>query len=253
LADQSNPSFAAILRSLWDGVVKVVRFRFLFLLGGLGVFVAIGRAQLGWAADNPVLLEALDALSAILILPVDIAIYRLLILDDASANSWASSAPRMQRMVGWAIVMWILVTIPSYLTNLTPSVAANTVATIVVTVIVVVLMVRLAILLPAIAVDAPGASLANVWADTGGRFWLILKTYLIAILPVLALVVVDGMITDRIGVSDRLGNLGDSTLEFLVTLMFVVASARLFDWAGHQVKGLPASPAQLAGQTPPAG
>jgi hypothetical protein len=52
-----------------------------------------------------------------------------------------------------------------------------------------------------------------------------------------------------------LGSFRDSSIEFLATAVIAVAEARLFDWIGHRVKGLPAEPgpAQLAGQPPPVG
>jgi len=249
----SNPSVGVILRSVWDGIVEVVRSRLLYLLGGFLIFVSIGKAQSGWAADNTALQLALDALQDILIIPVVIEIYRSLILREAAVNAWANSPPRMWRMIGWTLVLWLLKTVPFYLSNLSPSAIANVIATVAAVMVVIVLLVRFAILFPAIAVDAPGASLGNVWADTSGRTWLIVKTYLIWYLPLLAIVVVAGLITDRVTVSDRLGTLGDNALEFLATIVLTVASARLFDWIGHQVKGLPAGAAQSAEQASSAG
>lgn len=250
----SNLSFGAIFRSVWGGIVDVFRSRFFFLIGGVGAFLAIGRAQSGWAADNAALQVALDALQTILFVPIEIVIYRLLILGETSdSKAWASSPPRMLRMVGWSLVLWALAGLPPYMSNLTPSTAVNVVATTAVAVAVIVLVVRTAILFPAIAVDAPGASLGNVWADTKGRTWLILKTSLIVLLPLVAIVAVATVISDSVSVSARLGSLGDSSLEFLANVVLTVALARLFDWIGHQVKGLPADSAQLAGQAPSAG
>ena len=237
-------------------MVEVFRSRFLFLLGGFLVYLAVGRAQSGWTADNAAFQLALDALQDILIIPVEIEIYRLLILREAPVNAWANSPPRMLRMVGWTILLWALKSLPPYLSNFTTSQVANIIATIAVVVLIIVLLVRFAILFPAIAVDAPGASLGNVWADTKGRIWLIVKTYLIWYLPLLAIVVVAGLISDRVNVPDRLSTLGDNVLEFLATMVLTVASARLFDWIGRRVKGLPAGPAdsvQLAKDTPPVG
>ena len=116
----SNLSFGTIFRSVWDGIVEVVVGLRFFLLGGFLVFVAVGKMQSG--VDNPVLREAVDALQAILFLPVEIAIYRLLIFGEASAStSWANSPPRMWRMVGWTLALWALASVPTYLSNLTQS------------------------------------------------------------------------------------------------------------------------------------
>jgi hypothetical protein len=48
---------------------------------------------------------------------------------------------------------------------------------------------RLTIFLPAIAVDAPGASARNVFADTGGHAWLIVKAYFVTVLPFILLII----------------------------------------------------------------
>jgi hypothetical protein len=133
---------------------------------------------------------------------VDLAGFARAKVDLTTSKTWANSPPRMWRMVGWTIALWTLMTLPSYLMKLTSFEAANLIATIAVGVVALVLLVRLAILLPAIAVDAPGASPGNVFADTNGRTWLILKTYLIVLLPLMAVVVVAGLISDGLGVPD---------------------------------------------------
>ena len=110
------------------------------------------------------------------------------------------------------------------------------------TAIVVVVLVRLAILFPAIAVDAPGASLRNVMADTKARSWLILKSFFIVLLPVLAGLLAVGLISEL----DDLPNWWsaariafDSPLELLATVLAAATASRLYGWIGHQVKGVP--------------
>jgi hypothetical protein len=153
-------------------------------------------------------------------------------------------------------LLWALVTLPPYLPGLiTTSEGADAIATIVTVVVVIIILMRIPVLFPAIAVDASGASLRNVLADTKGRSWLILKTYLIALLPLLAAIVVVGLTSDYAGLPAWGEVVRDSAFEFLATMVIAVAAARLFDWIGHRVKGLPAEPgsAPLAGQPPPVG
>lgn len=90
-------------------------------------------------------------------------------------------------------------------------------------------------------------------ADTSRQTWLILKSYLTALLPLLAVVIVVGLISDRVGVRGGLETARDNSLEFLANVAFAVVASRLFDWIGHQVKGLPAGPAQSAEQPSSAG
>ena len=101
---------------------------------------------------------------------------------------------------------------------------------------------RLAILFPAIAVDAPGASLRHVLADTKARSWLILKSFFIVLLPVLAGLLAVGLISDLDDLPSwwsaaRIAF--DSPLEFLATVLAAATASRLFGWIGHQVKGVP--------------
>ena len=138
---------------------------------------------------------------------------------------------------------------------ITDSEGADAIATIVTAVVVIIILLRMAILFPAIAVDAPGATLRNAIADTKGQIWLIVKTLLMVLLPLLAVVAAVGLTSDYAGLPASWEAAKDSVLEFLATMALAVAAARLFDWIGHQVKGLPAEPgsAPLAGQSPPVG
>ena len=76
--------------------------------------------------------EGLDAIKTILILPLEIAIYRLLILREATSGyDFAIFAPRFRRLLGWTLVLWALITLPPYLPGLiTPSEDAVSIATI---------------------------------------------------------------------------------------------------------------------------
>jgi hypothetical protein len=104
------------------------------------------------------------------VLPFEIAIFRLLILDEAAPGyDFAISAVRFKRMLGWTFVFWAIGNVPFYLPKaVAASEAAQVVVTIPLILIFTVVMLRTVILLPAIAVDAPGASIRNVLADTRG-------------------------------------------------------------------------------------
>jgi hypothetical protein len=261
LATQPDVTSGTISRSVWNGARDVfVRLRIPSLVG-FSIYLVVGI--LGFVApviaDSAVLREGLDAIKTILLLPLEIAIYRLLILGEASSGyDFAIFAPRFQRLLGWTVVLWALIALPPYLTGLittsddadATATAADlviVVATIAIVVVVIVLLLRMVILFPAIAVDASGASLRNAWADTKGRSWLIVKSFLIALLPVLAGLLTVGLISD-------FGDLPawwsavriafDSPLEFLMTVLAAVTASRLFDWIGHQVRGVPSDAAR---------
>ena len=256
MATQPDVSSGTIFRSVWNGARDVfVQLRIPCLIGFL-IYLVVGILGVvaPVIADNAVLKEGLDAIKTILLLPLEIAVYRLLILGEASTGyDFAIFAPRFQRLLGWTVVLWALIALPPYLAGLiTTSDDADAtataldvvvvVATIAIVVVVIVLLVRMVVLFPAIAVDASGASLRNALADTKGRTWLILKSFLIALLPVLACLAAVGLISDFDDLptwwsAARIAF--DSPLEFLLTVLAAVTASRLFDWIGHQVKGVP--------------
>lgn len=109
-------------------------------------------------------------------------------------------------------------------------------------IVVVVILMRLAILFPAIAIDAPGASLRHVVADTKARSWLILKSFFIVLLPVLAGLLAVGLISDLDDLPSwwpAARTTFDSPLELLATVLAAATASRLYGWIGHQVKGVP--------------
>ena len=223
-----------------------VRLRFLSLIGFLIHLVAgiLGLIAPVTTGGDPGLREGLDLIKSVLVVPLEIAIYRLLILGEAtSAYNFAISASRFQRLLGWTIAVWALGNLPPYLMGLiAPSEGANAIATIATTIVTIILAVRLAILFPAIAVDASGALLGNALADTKGRSWLILKSYLIVLLPVLIGSLAVGLISDFADLPSwwSVARIAfDSPLDFLLTVLVTVVASRLFDWIGHQVKDLP--------------
>ena len=77
-------SLGVIFRSVWNGLMETFgRLRLLCLLGLL-IYLIVGTLEFMAPADNAVIKEALDASKTILILPIEVAIYRLLILGEAS-------------------------------------------------------------------------------------------------------------------------------------------------------------------------
>jgi hypothetical protein len=247
LADQSYVSVGAIFPSVWYGTVEVfVRLRLLSLVGLLiYLFVGILTLVAPTTTDNPVFREGLDAIKTILILPLEIAIYRLLILGEATPGyNLAISNPRFRRLLGWTLGLWALITLPPYLPGLiTPSEEAQALVTIVTMLAVLAFFIRIAILFPAISVGASGASLGNALTDSRGRTWLILKSYLIVLLPTLPGLAIVALRADVAGQSTGwsvIGTVLGSSLELLLTVLMAVVASRLFDWIGHRVKGLSA-------------
>ena len=240
---------STILRTLWDdlGTVTVrLRSQSLIAIAIVIVFEVIGSIPA--ISGNRLLSEAFGLTSTIATLPFEIAIYRLLILDEpTSGYHFALSTVRFQRMLGWRAALWALAAMITYLPDaIAPSATASLVFSFILIVIAIVVTLRLSILFPAIAVDAPGASVRNVFADTRGHALLILKVYLTILLPLLVIIMSAVLLAWLGGVSGALGRSGglmasvlSGILGFLATSAATIVAARLFMSLGERVKGEP--------------
>jgi hypothetical protein len=250
LAARSSASPGVIFRTIWGDVAEV--FARLRIPSTIGLSIYLAFEILGLAApvtaSNPVLRDLLDAIKSILILPFEIAIYRLLLLGEATSHyNFAISTSRFQRMSGWTLGLWALVNLPPYLLDaFTAFDGVKALAAIASAVIIIVVMLRLAILLPAIAVDASGASARNSLADTRGRVWFIFKVSLLPLLPLLLITVLEIAFASR-GTGDAISDPSswwtlpraafDASLGFMFAVVATVIASRLFDWIGDRVKG----------------
>ncbi|QWG24330.1 hypothetical protein KMZ93_05290 [Bradyrhizobium sediminis] len=256
MAIVSSTLLSTILRTVWEDLGELsVRLRSQSIIGlsVVVVFEMIGSVPA--ISGDRLLSEAFGLMSTIALLPFEIAIYRLLILDEAAAGyRFEISTVRFQRMLGWTVALWALANIPIYLPDaVVPSEGAATVSSIALIIIGVAVMVRLSILLPAIAVDAPGASVATILADTRGHTWFIVKAYLAIVAPFVLIVLSAALLAWLAGASDILGRSGRvnpaasaffGALGFLVVTAFMIVSARLFMSLGNRVKGGAQSPGE---------
>jgi hypothetical protein len=245
-----------IFRTVWDDLGEVsVRLRRQSVIGLSIVMLFTFIGSVPAIAGNRVLSEAFGLMSTLALLPFEIAIYRLLILDEAASGyEFAISTVRFQRLLGWHIALWALVTIPTYLAAaLAPSAGAELVLNLAMVVVGIVVMVRLAILLPAIAVGAPGASVKNALADTRGQAWLIFKAYFAIVLPSVLIIFLAVVLVALGGVSGALGRSGAAAassaffgaLGFVTVSAIAIVSARLFMSLGERVKDEPTAASPL--------
>jgi len=100
---------------------------------------------------------------------------------------------------------------------------------------------RLAIILPAVAVDAPGASWRNVMTDTKGYAWRIFLFGLVASLPLLALVLAFGALvgfgtTTRSWIASGFSIVFTAVLGVIALTLFIVVESRLYLWIGNRTK-----------------
>ena len=95
---------------------------------------------------------------------------------------------------------------------------------------------RLTILFPAIAVDAPGASVSNAFADTKGHAFDIGLIFATACLPILAL----SMLLVPLDPAGLIVKMGLVLLSALFLTLFIAMASRIFQALAVRVVGRPA-------------
>ena len=135
---------------------------------------------------------AFGAARGFLLTPFLIAVHRFIILDEVTPRYMLTPLkPRFLRFFGWTLVPALVLAAGSLLQNLlsTAGLPARVVSLGggVALIVGVFVITRLLILFPAIAVDAPGASARNAFADSKGFFWDMFFICLLAMLPLVVL------------------------------------------------------------------
>jgi hypothetical protein len=195
------------------------------------------------------------ALRAFLLTPILIAIHRFIILDEITkAYAVPLGEPAFRRFFSWLFAFEVLAGFPldflGALQALNVTLTVSVIGFVAALVVAFALMVRLAILPPAIAVEAPGARLAWALEDTKGSALRIFAIFFVAVIPWLVL---DLAVFTLIGrgaagtgsVAGLVGLVFGGILQTaLLTLMAVIASL-LFIALGMHVRrhGHPGGPA----------
>jgi len=129
-----------------------------------------------------------DAFWAFLLAPVVIAVHRFVILDEITpVYTLPVGEPGFRVFFGWLFALKVFVGLPidllGILQTLNWSLRASTLVFAVALIAAVAVSLRLTILLPALAVEAPGATPSHALADTKGQALRILSLFLLALLP----------------------------------------------------------------------
>jgi hypothetical protein len=223
---------------------------------GFSIYLAFEAAKASIGPDDTLLSNTLDGIRDVLLVPFDIAIYRLLILGEVTSRYGFAldTSSRSQRIAGWTIGLWAFNTLPlqALMSLPTPSDLSQAIAVVVACIAAIAagiaVAVRIAILFPAIASDARRATIGSALADTSDRSWFILKAFVIVFLP-------PGMVTigmvglASLGVVSDVSDLSSwsafpgivfiATIGFLTQTASAVVASLLFDWIGDRVKGAP--------------
>jgi hypothetical protein len=238
----------AVFAAIWNGIAEVfVRLR-RPVLTALTIYLAFAILDVFIEPDRSLLRSIPEGIRDVLLVPFSLAIFRLLILGEvASHYRFETSSPRFQRLAVWTIGLWLWISVilPLAMELFPVAHGIQIVATIVLIILSIAFIIRIAILFPAFAVDASGATISNALADTRDRNWFILKAFFVTFVPTLLTMLLLGTLVALGSASHLTGFSHWSSLPWLVLVSLVgfvtyvaiaVTAARLYGWLGEAVK-----------------
>lgn len=201
--------------------------------------------------SRTILLRFLSSLAqGFLTVPYYIAVHRLIILGERTGSYLlAPSHLRFQQFFWWWAALSVVTYLPIALIEMLAPARAMTpfsylivlAAMPVILIAVIIVTLRLTIILPAVAVDAPGATWENVIADTKGYVWRIFLFGLVASLPLIVPAFIIGAIVafgtpTRSWIVSGLSVIFGSVLSVVGLTLFIVVASRLYLWIGNRTK-----------------
>ncbi len=196
-----KPPVFQTVKTAYSDVWRVIHAMPILVGSMIAILIAFNLASLFvLPAPSPVgfhsplydsILFAAGAVQSFLITPFLIAVHRFILLHQATGRyALAPLEPRFLRFLGWSLVITTLSLAPSVLQAWLGALGSPDVLTGILTFAIMIvcffLTFRLTILFPAIAVEAPGASAANAYADSKGNVWRIFFIFFLTILPFVA-------------------------------------------------------------------
>jgi hypothetical protein len=191
------------------------------------------------------ILFAAGAVQSFLVTPFLIAVHRFILLRQVTGQyALAPQEPRFLRFFGWSLVITSLSLVPTVLQVWLSALGFHGVFTGILTIVIMAaclfLTFRWTILFPAIAIDAPGATAANAYADSKGNIWRIFFIFFITILPFM-LLALGLFFLGLISVSKEINSLtiAGKILAAIVGVpvyaLFVAVASRLFQALGDRL------------------
>jgi len=187
----------------------------------------------------PVFTILFSILQALLLAPLAIVVHRYVLLGEVTNRyPLEPSSARYVRFVSFAVLVKILGIIPGSIEDVIPRPEQNLavtgaagVAILVLFVVIMVVVVRRAILFPAIAVDAPGASWSNARRDTKGSSWRVAFIFICAALPAVIVSIPLWYFTLRSGFdagSRLMFSIISAVVEIPTLCAFAAAASRIY-------------------------
>jgi hypothetical protein len=232
------------LRALWrQALVALVILSVGFLLAAIGPRL-LARDAVAQLVDR----QMCEFAICFLLTPFIMAIHRFVLLGEVTPHYRIDPAnPRFRLLFGWLAMMTVVANIPSFLlalktpsgpiyyVGLPPPELGPSAIEFVARVAVLVILQRLIVLLPAVAVGAPGATWQNALRDTQPRLWFVV---LASVLPLLPLGLLGAMTTPllRLAGGTYVG-LVAATLWFGAALLIFVTLGAVIASRLYQVLG----------------
>ena len=238
----SVPSISNAIGIAYRDLVSVARALPRLMLVALVVMSAanlvLSLAEVDSAKSHAyTLLWFLDATAQnFLLTPFYIAVHRFIVLGETNAHyALTPREPRFQRYFVLSTAVTAVLAAPSFLADA----AAPEVTVVPVTLTIVafaIAVVWLMILFPAIAVDAPGATIGNALADTKAHAWRLLAVSVVALLPPSLLsLVVAGLYEPGMSAARLLADTGSGILDTVFETLFLVIASRFYLWIGERL------------------
>jgi len=227
-------------RHVFDAIFNKVVIAFTITIITSALYMTPALMPRGTSSFLLVMLVILTtAVQAFLITPYFIAVHRFIILGEVTTNYLLTPGePRFLRFFGWLLVFFALTFVAFLLPLALPiSTVFRLAIQAVLVIVAIVVGLRVIILLPAVAVDAPGASWSGAMADTRGYSWRILFIVLLATLPlVFVRVIVGRTLGDLGGIAAISVPIFNGAMRAIGYTLGIVIASRLYERLGDRVK-----------------
>jgi hypothetical protein len=253
MSAQKPPVFQTVTTAYRD-VGRVIQAMPVLTGTMIAILIAFNLASLfflpvpslgGFLSLGDLILFAAGAVQSFLLTPFLIAVHRFILLDQVTGQyALAPQEPRFFRFFGWSLVITSLSLFPaamqSWLGVLGSPEAFTGILTLVIMVLCFFVTFRLTILFPAIAIDAPGATAANAYADSKGNVWRIFFIFFLTILPFVLLALglfFLGLISTSRDISPLriAGQILTAIIGVPAYALFVAVASRLFQALGDRL------------------
>ena len=231
-----KPKVFASVKLAWSDVFRAIADMPALALSMVLLGLAFGVVDIlltRWTGPVPSTFGALVATFAVFALrgfvltPLYLAIHRYIILGEiASGYALAVEQPRFQRFFLCTLALYALWLLPSILLLFGHG-GVMTAARLILSLFATFVGTRLIILLPAIAVDAPGTSFRNAFDDTRGFFWRIFGILIVTMLPVIVPIIAVAF-AFTLGEQSAVVKLINAVVTMLSLALAIAVASRLY-------------------------